>query len=295
MEALIKRKNLRIVTVFGLTFFLTSVMPAFSKDFLVRPPPKTMDKYYTDPGVQSEWITQMQKLSTAFSAIFVNIEIKKWDQAEKQAVLFRESYQKASKMVPEWEKDFNLKAATKLSKSVGVKDIKNIRVQSETIRETCSNCHINNSISAWIRYHWPPTKTIKLLDPLEEKEISYPIYMERLSNSLQRIGVNFEKNEFQQAWRSLEVFSKRLLGLRSACSKCHVSEWTKQSGSVKDFFVGEDIMDTLQKIKKDFATGQPSKKIFEKNIRYIHNRSCKICHLVHQPAAFIQRTWNQKK
>ena len=30
-----------------------------------------MDQYYIDPGMPSEWITQMQKLSNSFSAIFV--------------------------------------------------------------------------------------------------------------------------------------------------------------------------------------------------------------------------------
>ena len=33
---------------------------------------------------------------------------------------------------------------------------------------------------------------------------------------------------------------------------------------------------------------------FKKNIAYINKRSCKTCHLVHQPAAAIQQTWRQK-
>ena len=108
------------------------------------------------------------------------------------------------------------------------------------------------------------------------------------------IKSNFEEKNFGQAWRTLEIFKKRFTSLRSVCSKCHVSEWTKSSVSVKDFFVGEDIIYSLQKIKKDFATGEPSKKVFRENINYISNRSCKMCHLIHQPAAFIQKTWKQK-
>jgi len=287
--------KLKKITALGLAFFLISAAPAFPDDFLVSPPPKSMDKYYAEPGTPSEWVTQMQTLSTAFSSVFVNMEKKRWDQAEKKAALFLKSYEKASQMVPEWEKEFDLKSAAELKESIEAKDIEKIGALSEALGKTCSHCHLKNNSSVWIRYHWPSTDTIKVLDPLEDKEVSYPAYMKKLSDSLQRISVNFEQNDFQQAWQTLEIFKKRLTSLKSVCSKCHVSEWTKSSVSVKDFFVGEDILYSLQKIKKDFATGEPSEKIFRKNIDYINNRSCKMCHLVHQPPAFIQRAWKQKK
>ena len=281
-------------TIPGLAFFLISTMPAFSAEFIFVPPPKSMDKYYTEPGTPSKWVTQMQKLSTSFSAIFLNIEKKRWNQAEKKATQFLKSYEKTSQMVPEWEKEFDLKSATELKESIGAKDLKKIEVLSETLGETCSNCHLKNNSSVWVRNHWPSTETIKVLDPFEDKEISYSFYMKMLSDSLQRIIENFEQKDFQQAWRTLKIFEKRFTSLKSVCSKCHVSEWTKSSASVKDFFVGEDIIYSLQKIKKDFATGEPSEKIFRKNINYINTRSCRMCHLVHQPAAFIQKTWKQK-
>jgi hypothetical protein len=50
----------------------------------------------------------------------------------------------------------------------------------------------------------------------------------------------------------------------------------------------------LQEIKKDFATGEPSEKNFRKNIDYINKRSCKTCHLVHQPVTAIQQAWQEK-
>ena len=290
-----RKKKLGIIVTVGLIFFFTSILSAVSADFLVAPPPKSMDKYYAEPGIPSEWNTQMKELSTAFSAIFVSIEKKKWDLAEKNASLFFNSYKKASQMIPEWEEGFDLKAANELKQSILAKNMKLIVEGSETLKKTCSHCHLKNNNSVWIRYHWPSTETINVLDPLEEKEVNYQAYMKKLSDSLQRISVNFEQNDFQQAWQALDIFTKRLQSLRSVCSKCHVTEWTKSSVSVKDFFVGEDIMNALQKIKKDFATGEPSEKEFKKNIDLINERSCKMCHLVHQPAASIQHAWKQKK
>ncbi len=285
------KKKLRLIL---LLFFFFSPLSAFSSDFVVAPPPQSMDKYYADSGKVSEWITQMRKLSTAYSAIFVSLDKKNWGLAEKYSGVFADSYKKASEMIPEWEEEFDLKAANELKKSILEKDMEKLETVSQTLGKTCSHCHSKHNTSVWARYHWPSTDTIKVLDPLDEKELRYDIFMEKLSDSLKRISVNFEQEDFQQAWRSLDVFKKRLTSLRSVCSKCHVDEWTKGSTSVKNFFVGDDILAALQEIKKDFATGEPSEKDFKKNINYITKRSCKTCHLVHQPVAAIQQAWQQK-
>ena len=295
MKLLFLRKiKLILTTAATLGVFFIFALPSFSSDFLISPPPKSMDKYYAETGKVSEWIVQMQKMSNEYYAIFVNVEMKNWSLAEKNVQLFLSSYEKASKMIPEWEENFDLKSASLLKKSILAKKIKEIEKASESIQKSCTSCHLKNNNSVWVRYHWPSTKTIKVLDPIGEKEVAYDIYMQELFVSFKRISINFEEGDIQKSWRALDVFTKRFKSLRSVCSKCHVAEWTKSSVSVKDFFVGEDIIQTLQKIKKDFATGEPSKKDFKKNIEYINNRSCKTCHLVHQPAAAIQQAWKQK-
>jgi hypothetical protein len=274
-----------------LLFFFFSPISAFSTDFIVSPPPKSMDKYYADSGKTSEWITQMRILSTTFSAIFANLDKKDWSLAEKKSAVFTDSYKKASEMIPEWEEEFDLKAANELKRSILAKDLEKLGIASKALQKTCSHCHSKNNTSVWARYHWPSTDNIKVLDPLDEKELPYDVFMEKLSDSLNMISLNFEQEDTQRAWRSLDVFKKRLISLRSVCAKCHVDEWTKGSTSVKEFFIGDDILGILQEIKKDFATGEPSEKDFKKNIDYINKRSCKSCHLVHRPVAAIQEAW----
>ena len=289
-------KKIKLLLVIAATsgVFFIFALPSFSSDFLISPPPKSMDKYYAETGKVSEWIIQMQKMSNEYYAIFVNLEIKNWSLAEKNVQFFLDSYEKASKMIPEWEENFDLKSASLLKKSILEKKIKEIEKASESIQKSCTSCHLKNNNRVWVRYHWPSTKTIKVLDPIGEKEVAYDMYMQELLVSFKRISINFEQGDIQKSWRALDVFTKRFKSLRSVCSKCHVTEWTKSSVSVKDFFIGEDIIQTLQEIKKDFATGEPSKKEFKKNIEYINNRSCKMCHLVHQPATAIQQAWKQK-
>ena len=144
----------------ALLFFFFSPLPAFSSDFVVAPPPKSMDKYYADSGKISEWIAQMRKLSTAFSAIFVSLDKENWVLAEKYSAKFIDSYKKASEMIPEWKEEFDLKAANELKERILAKDMKKLGRASETLGKTCSHCHSKKqhqrlgSLSlAFNRYH----------------------------------------------------------------------------------------------------------------------------------------------
>ena len=258
---------------------------------MVQPPPPSMDKFYSERGKTSEWIEQMRQISKTLGATFVSIDKKNWGEALKNAQAFSSTYQKAAKMVPEWEDLFDLEASELFIASIQSQDTKKIKQFSTKVKKTCTQCHRKNNISVWVRYHWPSTKTIKVLDPIDEQELGYDRFMHRLSSSFKNIEILFGQEKYNESWKAIDIFAKRLRGLRSVCSKCHVTEWTKNSTSVKDFFAGEDMIDALQEIKKTFASGTPDTKLFQKKMEYISEQSCKMCHLIHQPAAIIQRAW----
>ena len=250
-----------------------------------------MDKFYSESGKTSEWIEQMRQISKSFGATIISRDKKKWEKALKHAKKFGLAYKKASEMVPEWKDLFDLEASELFVASIQSQDTEKIKSFSEKVDKTCSQCHRKHNISVWTRYQWPSTKTIKVLDPIDEQEIDYDQFMHRLSSSLKNIEIFFEQEKHNESWKAIDNFSKRLRGLRSVCSKCHVTEWTKNLKTVKDYFVGEDIMNALQEIKKSFASGTPDTKLFQKNMEYISMESCKKCHMIRQPAAIIQRAW----
>jgi hypothetical protein len=264
---------------------------AYSAGFSIQPPPQSMDKFYSERGKTSEWIEQMRKISKAFGATLISRDNKRWGEALKHAQEFGTAYQKASEMVPEWKDLFDLEASEFFVASIQSQDKEKIKSFIGKVKKTCSQCHRKHNISVWTRYHWPSAKTIKVLDPFDEQEVDYDRFMHRLSSSFEKIKIFFEQEKYNKSWKAIDNFSKRLRGLRSVCSKCHVTEWTKNSKTVKDYFVGEDMMDALQEIKKSFASGTPDTKLFQKKMEYISMESCKMCHLVHQPAAIIQRAW----
>ena len=264
---------------------------AYSADFSIQPPPLSMDKFYSERGKTSEWIEQMRKISKAFGATLISRDNKRWGEALKHAQEFGTAYQKASEMVPEWKDLFDLEASEFFVASIQSQDKEKIKSFTGKVKKTCSQCHRKHNISVWTRYHWPSAKTIKVLDPFDEQEVDYDRFMHRLSSSFEKIKIFFEQEKYNKSWKAIDNFSKRLRELRTVCSKCHVTEWTKNSTTVKDYFVGEDMMDALQEIKKSFASGTPDTKLFQKKMEYISMESCKMCHLVHQPAAIIQRAW----
>ena len=73
------------------------------------------------------------------SSIGVNLEIKNWSLAEKNVQLFLDSYAKASKMIPESEKEFDLKSASLLKESILAKEIKIIEKASKSIAKSCAH------------------------------------------------------------------------------------------------------------------------------------------------------------
>jgi hypothetical protein len=275
--------------------FILLLIPciAFSAEFSIHPPPHSLDKFYAERGKTSEWVEQMRQINKTLGTVFISMGREDWEKAFQSAKDFGLAYQKASEMVPEWKELFDLESSEAFIASIPLQNAENTTQLSDKVEKTCSQCHQKHNISVWTQYHWPSTKTIKVLDPIDDEEVNYDQFMHRLSSSFRNISINFEQQKYNESWKAIDIFSKRFRGMRSVCSKCHVTEWSKKSTSVKDFFVGEDMIDALQKIKKTFASGSPDTKIFQKNMEYISKRSCKMCHLVHQPSAIIQRAWSK--
>jgi len=265
----------------------------YSADFLIQTPPKSLDKYYSERGKTPEWIEQMRHISKSFGATFIGMDQENWESSLKSAQDFGSAYQKAAEMVPEWKELFDLKASENFIANIKMQNAEPAKQFRDKVEKTCSQCHQKHNISVWVRYHWPSTQTIKVLDPIDEQELDYNLFMHRLSSSFKNIEILFEQEKYTESWQAIEIFSKRLRGLRSVCAKCHVTEWSRNSTTIKDFFVGDDMVDSLQQIKKTFASGTPDTKLFRKKTEHISEQSCKMCHLIHQPAAIIQRAWGK--
>ncbi len=267
----------------------------FAGDYIISPPPKSLDQFYPPESKTPRWTKQMHKISGAFGGVFVDMKENDWKNAEDGAKRFLESYTEASKWVPEWKDLFDLKAAQNFSESVASHDPKQIKKASGPVAKTCAKCHSKNYLPVWAKYHMPSVKKIKITDPIVEEEMNYKDFMYRLSANFKEMTVNFSQEQYMKVFQAANHFQKRIKELRSVCSKCHVSEWSRSAVSVKQFFVNDDILEVVQDLKKDLATGEPSPEKFWESIETISIQSCKKCHLVHQPLTLIQQAWAESE
>jgi hypothetical protein len=280
------------ITIFTLILFSAPNL-TFAKDYVISPPPPSLNKFYPPESKTPRWIEQMHKISGAFGGVFVDMKESDWKNAEEGGQRFLEAYTEASKWVPEWKDYFDLKAAQEFSDSVISHDPKQIRKASGPVAKTCSKCHSNNYLPVWAKYHMPSVKKIKVVDPIGDKELDYRAYMYKLSSNFKEITVNFSQEQYTSVFQSINNFQKRIKELRSVCSKCHVSEWSRSAVSVRQFFVNNNILEILQDMKKELATGEPNPKKFWKSVETIRIQSCKKCHLVHQSYTLIRHAWDQ--
>ena len=70
---------------------------AYSADLLIQPPPKSMDKFYSERGKTSEWTEQMRIISKTFGTALINMDRGDREKAFQSAKDFGSAYQKPRK------------------------------------------------------------------------------------------------------------------------------------------------------------------------------------------------------
>lgn len=272
-------------------FLVVALLPlsSMAKDYVVKKPPESLDKFYPPKSEKPEWIQQMHKISGHFGGAFVDVGEEDWENAEKHADQLVEAYKKASEMVPEWKDYFDHEAVKAFAEAMKTRDPAKIGKSARAVGATCGKCHTENYVAVWTRYHWPSLKSVKITDPIIEKEVKYRNYMHILSSTFKGVTVNFGEGQYDRALKAAGRLKKRLIELRSTCSKCHVTD------TVKQFFVGEPVIQAVDALKTELAADKPNAGNFWKNVGIIGKQACKMCHLTHRPYAIIQGVWEEEE
>lgn len=261
---------------------------AGAKDFVVKPPPASLDKFYPPQSKEPKWVQQMHKLSGSFGGVFVNMREGDWENAEKLAGQFVEAYKETSEMVPEWEEYFDLDAAKNFAETVKTRDGEKIGKAAGPVGKTCGKCHGDHEVSVWAKYHWPSFHEVKVIDPMDDKEVGFDKYMGSLSGAFKGVTVNFKEGQNDRAHKAARAFKTKYTELKSTCSKCHTT------GDVQRFYVGEPVMAALSGLVDELGKDKPDPGTVWKNVGIVGKEGCKHCHLVHRPASFIKERWEEK-
>ncbi len=283
---MLNRVSLILVSI---AFVVLSATPGFSgsvsKEMVVKEPPDSLKKLYPPQSDQPKWIQQMHKMSGTFGGVFVDMEEKDWENADKNADNFLKAYEETSKMVPEWKDYFDVKAAQDFVSAVKTHDPAKIGAASKGVGKTCGTCHKEQYVAVWTRFHWPSLDTIKMTDPVTEKQVGYGKFMHKISGSFKGVTVNFNEGQYDRSAKALRGFKQRYMELKSTCSKCHTTD------NVKLFFVGDDVEKAFDNLRTVLDADKPNPGEFWKNVGVIGSQGCKKCHLTHRAYAIIQEVW----
>ncbi len=280
-------KQFKSILVF--LMLLSALIPStsFADDYVVKEPPKSLDKLYPPISKEPKWVNQMHKVSGTLNGVLVNVKENDWENAEKSAGRFVEAYEETSKLVPEWKDYFDNEAVKKFAETVKTRNPGKIWKAMGGVGKTCGKCHEENYVAVWTKYSWPSAEKIKVSDPVSEKELGYGKYMWKLSGSFNQAMVNFKDGQYDRALTGAKDLKNRIQGFKSACSKCHIDD------AVKTFFVGPNVMNALDSLQAELIKDKPNPGVFWKNVGIIGKQACKRCHLTHRSYAIIQEVWEE--
>jgi hypothetical protein len=271
-----------------ITIIFFIALPVQAKDMILKEPPQSLSKYYPPENKEPQWIQQMQKMSTHFGGVFVNLKEKDFQNVDIHADKLVEEYKKTSEMVPEWEDYFDIKAAEAFAEAAKTHDIAKTGKVSGRIGKTCGKCHAEQEVAVWTKFHWPSFHKIKIIDPISEKEMRFDDYMSNISSSFKGVTINFGEGQYDRSAKALKNFTSQYMELKSTCSKCHTND------DVKIFYVGKETEGAFSRLVKELNAESPNLEKFWKDIRLLGRVGCKQCHLTHRTYSFIQEVWNQK-
>lgn len=282
------KNRFKVLFIVPAMLIILSSSYIYAKDVVLKKPPASLDQFYPPISKEPKFTRQMLNMSSHFGGVFLDMREADWENAENHANKLLEVYKKTSKMVPEWKDYFDLEAAKNFANAVKTHNPEQIDKASKALGKTCHKCHVENQIAVWTRYHWPSTKSIKIVDPVSEEELEFGKYMGKLSGAFKGVTVNFGEGQYDRAAKALIGFQKKYMELKSTCSKCHTND------NVKQFYVGDNIKAALQNMKTELASAKPNIENFWKNVGVIGKEGCKMCHLIHRPFAKIQKIWEEK-
>ncbi len=271
----------------ALIFLAAAVSLSFGADrIILKNPPRSLDKFYPPKSEKYEFLSNMHKMSTAFTGIRVNVNDGNWEKALFWAKKLRDTYVKTRDMVPEWKDYFKVNLAENLVKAVESKDVDKTIEASQKLGKTCSKCHQENELAVKLTYRFPSFEKISLEDPIEFTELDTGKYMEKLTNSMKIMKVYLLQEEAQKAQEEGLNFVERARQLRTMCSKCHTSKVSEEA------IFGKSYEEALAYLENLLSAEKPDGKKIIENLKKV-TVSCTKCHNVHLVPAVVRETFGR--
>lgn len=243
--------------------------------------PASLDNFFPPKADQPFYLFRMLGMNKSFTGVVVDLLENDVENARTNFEEFKTQYLEVSKLVPEWESYFPAEPLDELGRALETGNQEKVLAAIDQVGKVCTNCHIPNVPKVQYKYFWGDFQSIRITDPLTNREVNNQQLMQLIDASFTGIEVDVEQGQIENAQRHLQDFRARFQAMEETCMNCHDTE--------RHYYVDESVKAMIDKLGQALSTSPDDLSMISKLSQGIGMESCFKCHLVHLPAAAAQR------
>jgi len=264
-------KGKYLIFLLCLVISVTTAVAYIHKDkvYLHKTPPESLAQWYKPENKRQEWLHNMFKLRREIQAIKLYSTSNEDELLDKWTAQLSKHYLRISEMVPEWNKNLNMEALTRLQVSVKDRDQESVSLALDDLNASCDSCHLDYRITVASMYRAPDFSSVKLSEP-----VTYEKHMEALIRQLNQIKIASEDGKRDVALSALSKLKHGIKLQGETCVQCHKKD-TK-------IYPDEKMIKTIANLEHSLA--METRKEQGKTLGTLAVQACARCHGTHRIA-----------
>jgi hypothetical protein len=118
---------------------------------------------------------------------------------------FKSEYYRVAKMVPEWENTFSDAPISELDAALKSGEQSKVMSAMDQIDKVCHDCHIKYMPAAHFKYHWDDFKSISVLDPLINEDVSFKRFKLMINTDMAGIGNDLQQDQKTRSGSGFQI------------------------------------------------------------------------------------------
>ncbi|MBU0654984.1 MAG: cytochrome c [Gammaproteobacteria bacterium] len=258
-----------------LALWLAATLSHADGGITLKQPPESLAQWYKPANKRNVWQHNMFSLRRETQAVEEYLEAGDTARAGKWAAELSAHYRKIAEMVPEWEPELDLEAATRLEQASTDGKQPEMQQALDKLKETCKSCHTDYRAVSAALYRAPDFSELEILDE-QGKQYSYHDFMQKLMHSMNRIKIAADDERFPEALDALADLETGIGQMGESCSGCH------KEPEAQEYYLGKKSQALLENLRQSLQDRQPDK--IGENLGAVAVHNCARCHGTHRIA-----------
>jgi len=254
--------------------------PGIGESGAIPSTPPGLAAHYPPSAKEPVYLIAMHGLQEAFAGIVVDLLENDPSGARSAFDQFRERYQRAAGLVPEWRDAYPAGPVQELGAALAGNDQARTMRAYDAVGAVCHSCHVTTMVPVQQLYRWGSFSNQTVTDPVAGDTGLYAPFKHRLAAAFYGITWDLRQGQIEEARRQFQAFSARFATLGDTCYDCH--------STPRRSFTDGDVQALLENLGSALEVPVPDEATVAVLSAQIGQASCSNCHLVHLPAAMAQ-------